>query len=163
YDWGYTAYEDSRAVRYKADMWQGRIARIPPMPLRNGDLVKVFKTVTDGDVLWQGTISFDTKKYHHGQQRKMNVNLWDAMFYDRMPAKLEADGKVMYGALEPFCETGTEGVVWCLSEYGYESYGALRYLKNGDKLTVYSAVRDGAVEWEGKVAFGPEDKIVKTA
>jgi hypothetical protein len=166
-----------------------------PALLQSGDLVRIFKTVTDGDVCWQGTVDFDTKHYHHVLQKsalgriidqptllgsfhqalKSSIPLsvlpviaslrhektqpdaetrkWIGMFYKALPAKLERDGKVIYGALDAFSETGTEGVIWSLSEYGKTGYDGLNCLKNGDKLTVYDTVRDGAVEWEGRVDF----------
>lgn len=159
YDWGVERYEDIRT-----NISKGRQFKIQPQDnikaLRSGDLVKVFKTVSDGDVHWQGVVNFSTEKYHHGLQKRFNRQEWARMFNDQMPVKLERDGKVIFGALEPFAETGTEGVIWCVAEYGKAGYDALQYLKNGDRLSVFSAVRDGDVEWEGVVDFGPE-KIEK--
>jgi len=37
--------------------------------LKSGDLMKVFKTVSEGSVAWQGEIDFDRTEYHHGIQR----------------------------------------------------------------------------------------------
>lgn len=150
----YSNMSHSEAQRY-------RKARPPRTRFESGDLVRVFKTVTDGDVLWQGRISYETKRYHHGLQRGVPEQKWAHMFYDRLPARLEKkDGTVLYGALDPFAETGTEGVIWSVHEYGKRSYDGLNCLENGDKLTVYSCVRDGAVEWEGPVDFTPQ-KITK--
>jgi hypothetical protein len=79
------------------------------------------------------------------------------MFGRGLPARMERDGQVFFGALEPFCETGTEGVIWALKEYGSPDYYAgLKLLENGDSLTVYSTVRDGEVEWEGRLDFERE-------
>lgn len=123
----------------------------------SGDLVKVFKTVTDGDVQWDGVVDFDCSEYHHGLQKGMKSDAWQSMFYARLPARLErADGTVLFGALEPFCETGTEGVVWSVHEYGQAGYDGLNCLNDGDKLTVYKNVRDGEIEWQGALNFGPE-------
>lgn len=155
-DWGYARYED-KLINRTYSQRQRRERRPEPQPFKSGDLVRVFKTVTDGDVHWQGTVSLDRKEYHHGLQRGMDEGDWAEMFYDRLPAKVTTkDGRTLFGMLEPFCETGTEGVIWSVSEYGKTSYDALHCLEDGDKVTVYANVRDGAVEWEGRINFGPQ-------
>jgi hypothetical protein len=144
YEWGYSTFDDIRKNPRKHTQ------------LKSGDLVKIFKTVSDGDVAWSGKIDYSYKKYHHGLQKRLKPEKWSGMFNRQLPAKLEQDGKTIFGALEPFCETGTEGVIWSLHEYGKNGYDGLNVLKKGDLLTVYNAVRDGEVEWEGTVDFGPE-------
>lgn len=145
YDWGFVAYDDLKADPRKNALF------------KSGDLVRVFKSVSDGDVLWEGVIDYDCEKYHHGFQKGMPPNEWVGMFYRCWPARLErADGTVLFGALEAFAETGTEGEIWSVHEYGKQGYDGLNCLRNGDKLTVYTNVRDGEIDWEGPVAFGPE-------
>lgn len=151
YDWGFETYSDL-FVKAKAGQ--------PPVSLKqkfqSGDLVTVFKSVSDGDIHWQGAVDLNRKKYHHGLQKGMASKEWVGMFYRHLPAKLEREGVVKFGALEPFSETGTEGDIWALHEYGKAGYDGLVIIENKDKLTVYSAVRDGDVEWEGPVDFGPQ-------
>ncbi|MGE4313151.1 MAG: hypothetical protein AB7E85_02615 [Pseudobdellovibrionaceae bacterium] len=135
-----------------------------------GDLVKVFKTVSKGEVLWEGHVSLNRERdrvkgptgyqgqavggfWVHGVQDDMDSQKWGRMFFNKLPAKLERDGHIIYGALDPFFETGTEGVIWSVQEFGNYGYAGLHCLKDGDKLTVYSVVLDGEVEWEGPVAF----------
>lgn len=143
YDWG---YDPADGVR-----------RRKPVQLKAGDLVRVFKTVTDGDVLWQGTVDYDRTKYHHGYQKGMTEKKWVDMFYRGLPAILtRKDGTVVHGALDAFAETGTEGEIWSVQEYGKAGYDGLNCLREGDKLVVYSTVRDGTVEWEGRFDPGPE-------
>lgn len=142
-DWVFQEYGDKEPVRFQS-----------------GDLVKIFKTVTEGDPYWIGTVKLDRSDYHHGLQEGMDKEKWSSMFFKEMPVKLERDGKVIFGAMEPFCETGTEGVIWSVREYGKSGYDGLVTLKDGDKLTVYANVRDGEVEWEGELDFGP-DEITK--
>ena len=141
-DWGYRTYDSPirKAVKFKS-----------------GDLVKVFKTVSAGDVQWQGTVDLDRTDYHHGWQKGISSQEWEDMFVHGLPARLERDGKTIFGSLEPFCETGTEGVIWAVYEYGKSGYDGLHCLDDGDRLTVYSEVRDGDVEWHGKLDFGPEN------
>ncbi|AEP09686.1 hypothetical protein [Micavibrio aeruginosavorus] len=142
YDWGVTLFNKPKADKIKFE---------------TGDLVKVFKTVTDGDVQWEGTVDYDRSQHHHGLQKGMKPEAWQNMFYARLPARLERkDGTVLFGALEPFCETGTEGVIWSVHEYGKASYDGLNCLEEGDELTVYKNVRDGEIEWQGALDFGPE-------
>ena len=142
YDWGYNAYnaKDWRDVQ----------------PLKSGDLVKIFKTVTNGRKAWEGVIELEYSRRSRGLQKGVDAHKWANMFYRELPAKMQRGDKVIFGALEPFCETGTEGVVWSVHEYGKPGYEGLNCLEDGDRLTVYSSVRNGAVEWEGPVDFGPE-------
>lgn len=57
--------------------------------------------------------------------------------------------KVITGKLDPFFETGTEGVIWSFYEDGKNGYDGLNSLKNGDALKVYSS--DDSILWEGIV------------
>jgi hypothetical protein len=124
----------------------------------SGDLVKIFKTITDGDVFWQDTIALDREDYHHGYQKGMDSDDWVSMFYLQLPAKLvRKDGTVIFGSTDAFAETGSEGPIWSVNEYGKNSYDALNCLQDGDKLTVYSMVRDGEIDWQGRLSFTPED------
>lgn len=131
-----------------------------PTRLQSGTLVKIFNSVTDGDIQWQGKIDFDRKEYHHGLQRGIERSAWARMFFNGLPAKLVQNGKTIFGHLEPFCETGTEGVIWSVKAYGIPSYDGLFPLENGNDLTIYSRVRNGNIAWQGTLDFGPE-KITK--
>jgi hypothetical protein len=128
-----------------------------PAALKSGDLIKVFKSVSDGPLVWSGEIDLDRTEYHHGIQRGFKTQDWAKMFHKQLPARLERnDGTVIFGSLEPFCETGTEGTIWCVHEYGKTGYDGLNYLDQGAKLTVYDHVTAGEIEWEGVLDFGPE-------
>lgn len=159
-DFGFVAHEDTATAILKK---QPMTKYLPDQtqPFKKGDLVTVFETVTDGDVFWEGVIDYDRTNYHHGYQNGFEPQKWTTMFYDALPAKLvRKDGSVIFGALEAFAETGTEGAIWSVSEYGKRSYDSLNCLEDGDKLTVYSAVRDGKIAWQGEVKFG-QDEIHK--
>ncbi len=155
-DWAFRRYEDTATKILANKPLQKFLPRKDAEDFRSGDLVTIFKNVTDGDVCWQGTVDLDRSAYHHGYQKGMSSTTWSGMFFDQLPVKLERDGKTIFAAMEPFCETGTEGVVWSVHEYGKTGYDGLIVLENGDKLTVYSEVRDGAIEWQGRLDFGPE-------
>lgn len=142
YDWGFKKY----------GVKQPREGQI----LKSGDLVKVFRTVTNGRKAWEGVIDLDYGQLNRGIQKNTDAKKWASLFYRQLPARLQRGDRVIYGALEPFFETGTEGVVWSVHEYGKPGYEGLYYLKGGDRLRVYSSVRNGEVEWEGAVDFGPE-------
>lgn len=53
------------------------------------------------------------------------------------------------GKLEPFWETGTEGVLWALEDNVNKGYDSLHILKNGDQLTVWDD--DGFALWHGVI------------
>lgn len=53
------------------------------------------------------------------------------------------------GQLEPFFETGTEGIIWSIEEPG-KGYEGLHCLKNGDFLKVYKKDTE-EVLWEGMI------------
>lgn len=56
------------------------------------------------------------------------------------------------GILDPFFETGTEGVVWAVDDPRKHGYDGLNYLENGDRLVVFEV--DGVtIRWEGKVGL----------
>lgn len=126
--------------------------------LRSGDLVKLFKTVADGDIRWQGTIEFEGSEYRTQSQKGVDIKEWGTMFFAGLPAKLERpDGTVIHGGLEGFFEQGMESIAWSVCEYGQNSYGALNMLENGDKLTVYDRVTNGEIDWQGRLSFAPEN------
>ncbi|WP_435641864.1 hypothetical protein [Micavibrio aeruginosavorus] len=142
YDWGVKLFNKPKLDKIKFE---------------SGDLVKVFKTVTEGDVQWEGTVDYDRSQYHHGLQKGLQPREWTGMFHAALPARLERkDGRVLFGALNAFCETGTEGFIWSVHEYGRPGYDGLNCLDEGDKLTVYKNVRNGEIEWQGVLDFGPE-------
>jgi hypothetical protein len=144
YDWGYFTFDDLEKNPRSKNLF------------KSGDLVKVFKTVSAGDVLWSGQIDYSRKEYHHGIQKGFSVDDWAKMFGLCWPAELDRNGKVLYGSLEIFAETGTEGPIWSVHEYGKSGYDGLNCLEDGDILTVFKNVKDGDVAWEGAVSFGPE-------
>lgn len=145
YDWGFCAFSELQ-----------KEGRPQVSALKVGDLVQVFKSVSAGAVAWEGEIDFTKNKSPRGVQKGFERKNWALMFYSHFPARLERDGKTIFGALDPFSETGSEGTIWSVSEYGKVGYDGLHHLRNGDKLTVYKSVSAGDVEWEGALAFGPQ-------
>lgn len=53
------------------------------------------------------------------------------------------------GTLDPFFETGTEGVIWSLVVAGMPGYDGLFSLHDGDELVIYNAT--GQAQWRGQV------------
>lgn len=58
---------------------------------------------------------------------------------------------LIVGRLEPFCEMGTEGVVWSIVQQGLPGYEGLFGLENGDDLRIYGP--NGTVAWEGTIRW----------
>lgn len=56
---------------------------------------------------------------------------------------------VVDGKLEPFFETGSEGIHWSLYDEKTPGYAGLYPLQNGDYLTVFGP--DGEIVWLGEV------------
>lgn len=55
------------------------------------------------------------------------------------------------GKLDPFFETGTEGVIWSLFDDSKEGYDALVILDQGDYLTIFHPEDAAKVVWEGNI------------
>ena len=58
---------------------------------------------------------------------------------------------VFPGLLDPYFETGTEGVVWAVTLPGMLGYDQLLCLEGGDELLVYDEL--GSVAWQGIVSL----------
>lgn len=150
-NWAYQKYPSiSPSDISKSNFSQPKIT-----PLKSGDLVHIFKTVTRGDILWEGKFKADV----YVPPDDCHVRLWNKMFFCKLPALLQRDGKTIHGALEPFSEQGMEGsTAWSVSEYGKEGYDGLYMLRKNDILTVFKKVQDGDVEWQGKMEFEDRPK-----
>lgn len=55
------------------------------------------------------------------------------------------------GLLDPFFETGTEGIIWSVVDNDLDGIGALVPLLDGDYLFVEDL--EGSIIWEGEVQF----------
>src|ERR1051325_11945050 len=62
----------------------------------------------------------------------------------------------VYGRLEPFFETGTEGIVWSVQDPWLPSYDGLWCLREGDHLRVLG-------KWEGIIDFDYERDVVESS
>lgn len=173
YEWFFKTAGDIEKARQR--LLDGKKSPAPEQDnrLQSGTLLTVFNTISKGEVLWAGKVDLEHKRrfrpyplnpksgqqevfgmWVHGFEQKLPPKDWASMFFSHLPAKLEkADGSTVYGALEPFAETETEGVIWSLTEYGKKGYDSLHTLDNGDNLTVYKTVTDGNVFWQGTVDF----------
>jgi len=60
---------------------------------------------------------------------------------------------IIKGKLDPFCETGTEGVVWCLYEDGKTGYDGLHLLMDNDYLAILDPNDNTKVIWEGHISL----------
>lgn len=55
------------------------------------------------------------------------------------------------GLLEPYFETGTEGVLWAIIDDKKKGYDSLNILKKGDMLAVFADAKRETVLWQGVV------------
>jgi len=55
------------------------------------------------------------------------------------------------GKLDPFFETGTEGVIWAVYDDTKEGYAGLNCLTRGDYLTIFDPEDTNKVIWEGNI------------
>lgn len=62
---------------------------------------------------------------------------------------MEKNMNILKGKLDPFFETGTEGVLWSLYDEKNKGYESLHILKNGDYLKVFN--ENNTIHWEGEV------------
>lgn len=74
-----------------------------------------------------------------------------------MTNKRQPQPKGIKGILEPFCETGTEGIIWSLQDVkhispnGQWSYDGLNCLEDGDFLKVFNDAARRKVLWQGVI------------
>lgn len=57
--------------------------------------------------------------------------------------------KKIKGVLEPFFETGTEGILWALYDDEENGYQSLHILNKSNYLKVFD--KDGNIYWEGEI------------
>jgi hypothetical protein len=57
------------------------------------------------------------------------------------------------GTLEPFFETGTEGIIWSVTDEDYSGYESLHCLCRGDHLAIYDLVNPDSLIWYGNIDF----------
>ena len=168
-EWGYKTWDELRGERDDV-IHKNAEGVITPRQIEDGSYIRIFNTIAAGDVLWKGELSLEFNRrqrsssfnpeysqqeifgmWVHGLQATLDPDEWAIMFFQGLPAILTRDNKEIHGALEPFFETGTEGVIWSLAEYGKSGFDGLYILKNGDDLCVYDNVTDGSVDWEGEI------------
>ncbi len=74
-----------------------------------------------------------------------------------MSLRKEDQSQVRKGVLDPYFETGTEGIVWSLCEDGKEGYDGLNILEKGDQLKVYgekgNILFDGVIDPDWKAGW----------
>ncbi len=61
--------------------------------------------------------------------------------------------KIIEGKLEPFFETGTEGIIWSVYEDGKFGYEGLNCLDYGDYLRIYDSYKKETILWEGNINY----------
>ncbi len=154
HDFGGECYEDTATYILSNN---GKLQKHIPhvvTPLKSGDLVKVFKSVTKGEIAWHGTVDLDfTKNTSYGDQKGTSTVLWDAMFTDEMPARLTKDGQQIFGIVANHTE---QGDIAFRALYPFGKGSTIYNIEDGDELIVYSKVLDGDVEWQGSMTFTPD-------
>ena len=63
------------------------------------------------------------------------------------------------GTLDAFFETGTEGIVWSVTNNDLEGWNKLNCLKDGDYLTIFDSVDKTTVVWEGVIQYEYERNL----
>lgn len=139
--------------------------------LVSGDVLEIFRTAAEGRILWEGAIDLEYERnqhnlphgvnrqavfnrWVHGLQSTLEPETWARMFFEHRPAVLtKADGTHVHGHLDPFFETGTEGICWQVQEWGKIGYEGGHLLQKGDSLKVLEYVTDGEPVFTGPLTL----------
>ena len=63
------------------------------------------------------------------------------------------------GTLYAFFETGTEGIIWSVTNNDLEGWAKLNCLVNGDHLIIFDPVDRTTVVWEGVIQYEYERNL----
>lgn len=112
---------------------------------------------------WPAATGYQGYAFIHGAPKDIPADIWLTAVCRRWEWAVELtpcpalladapdDGTLkVSGVLDPFFETGTEGVIWSVYDPRKGGYDGLNCLKDGDHLTVFEP--DGeTVRWQGVV------------
>jgi hypothetical protein len=147
-DYGYKPYPQTPTNTFSLTP-----VKSDPQEIKPGTLVKIFKSVSDADVIWSGKIELDYINKQQRSQTNLCPKIWSRMFFDNLPTKLIRNGKTIFGSLEPYSEPDMKEFIWAIQAYGSPGYNGLTFLENGDELEIYTNVRNGEVDWEGNIEY----------
>lgn len=122
-------------------------------PLQNGQLMRVFNSISNAPELMTVGIDFKRDRSYQERQKDFDPNLWESLFALKLPARLQrADGSIIEGQLDSHSEQGSEGIItWSLFDFKNDGYNSLHCLKKGDLLTIFSHITEGNIAWQGRL------------
>lgn len=161
--------DDSEVVSYGA-LWQlkrgSEICRLDQMIGEKGALVKIFQTVTDADILWQGKCEtvqgYNRLKVIPETKTGDDEQTWQNMVAGALPARLKGvreDGslKEIFGYLSWSYPLSSDSHVMLVP---YGSTGHYVSPRAGDELTVFTNVRGGEIAYEGRLHFDHQQRAI---
>lgn len=125
--------------------------RTQTVPLKNGDRLTVFNSISAGTPFCTGDLQFT--KYDSLRAAPMGIPRaqWKAMFAAALPAKLTkaGTGEVIDGTLQMGLDRLDDG--FYLHDFKGKGYDSTHSLDSGDRLEVFSGVTQGNILWQGDV------------
>ncbi len=123
-----------------------------PVLLQDGDLLRVFNKIMDGEYLWSRRLMLASSPVngHLGHDKTIAPELWQTMFNLNLPA-VHCYGPQISGRLEFYVATGEAYNTFL--RYNRDGYEAMVRVEDGVDLTIFKKVTDGHVFYDDHLGF----------
>lgn len=120
--------------------------------LQEGDLLRVFNTISDGEYLWSRRLMLASSPVngHLKHDKTIAPALWQTMFNLNLPS-VHCYGPQISGRLDFYVATGEAYNTFL--RYNRDGYEAMVRVEDGVDLTIFKKVTDGHVMYDDRLGF----------